>query len=71
MDVSISGSAAIDAFGLQSQNADVDAKDAGSLKLFVTDKLSGELSGSGNIIYKGNPKNVSTKITGSGTIQSK
>jgi hypothetical protein len=71
MDVNIYGAGSLDAYGLQAKEADVKVKDAGSSKIFVSEKFTGDVSGSGNIIYKGNPKKVNTNITGSGTIQSK
>jgi hypothetical protein len=69
LDVNDAGS--VDAFGLQAKNVDVNVKDAASAKIYASEKFTGKLGGSGNILYKGNPKKVDTKITGTGTIQSR
>jgi len=70
-ELKISGAGSVDAYELQTKNAVVNVSDAGSGKLYVTEKFEGSVSGSGNIKYRGNPKKVNTNITGSGTIQSK
>jgi hypothetical protein len=40
----------------------------GSIMLTATNRLSATVSGSGTIIYGGNPAHVTQKVTGSGTI---
>jgi hypothetical protein len=71
MDVEIDDAGSLEAFGLQAKNADVQVKGAGSAKIYVSEKFNGDAGGSGNILYKGNPKKVNTDVTGSGIIQSK
>ena len=50
-------------------NADVSNSGSGSLMVSVKDKLEAELSGSGDIRYKGDPQEINLKSDGSGNIQ--
>jgi hypothetical protein len=71
MNMEINDAGSTEAFELQAKNAEVNVKSAGSAKVFVSEKFTGNSSGSGNIYYKGNPKKVNTNISGSGTILSR
>jgi hypothetical protein len=63
----ISGSGDIYAFNLMSENADINISGSGKTEINVTNYLHGEISGSGNIYYKGHP-DVESHISGSGGI---
>jgi hypothetical protein len=70
-DISLKGAGSIESFLLQAKNTDVDVTGAGTCEISVSEKLSGEVSGSGKLFYKGNPKKVETNNTGTGIIQTK
>lgn len=69
-EVSVSGSGEVSAFELTANNANVSISGSGSIDLFVTDSLEASIAGSGNILYKGNPKNINKNIVGSGKVSS-
>ena len=71
LDTKVTGAGSFDGSALHAKNAKVTVADAGSSKIDVSEKFSGDVSGSGSITYSGNPKKVNTDITGTGTIQSK
>ncbi len=68
-DLSISGSGDIDAREMHCDTADVRIAGSGDVKVYVRQSLYGRVSGSGDIDYWGNPKDVSSKVHGSGSIQ--
>lgn len=63
--VEISGAGEVRAGDLKCQTADVDVPGLGSATLWVTDALSGTISGAGNISYYGSPE-TNTDTTGLG-----
>jgi len=69
--INLKGAGAIEAFDLQAKNIDANIKGAGTCEVSVSEKLFGEVSGSGKLFYKGNPKKVQTNNTGTGIIQTK
>jgi len=68
--IEISGSGNVEAFNLKSKESEIEISGAGNCNVYVNDILKANVSGSGNIIYKGNPQDVDTKVTGSGRINS-
>jgi hypothetical protein len=52
----LSGAGNIDAAGLKVQTADIDLQGLGNATLWVTGKLTGSISGAGNVEYYGNPQ---------------
>lgn len=70
-DIDMEGAGSIEAFGFPSKNVNVDITDAGTCEISVSENLTGEVSGSGKLFYKGNPKKVNTNNTGTGIIQTK
>lgn len=65
---SINGSGDINAFDLASKYCSVNISGSGTCKVFATEQLNAKIFGSGDIIYKGNPKNVKSSIIGSGDV---
>jgi hypothetical protein len=65
----ISGAGPIDAADLRLQTADVNISGIGGATLWVTDRLTGTVSGAGSVSYYGNPQ-TSTKATGVGVFKS-
>jgi len=70
-DIELEGAGSLDAFRLQVKEVDADVTGAGTCKINVSEKFDGDVSGSGKLYYKGNPKKVKTDVSGSGTIQAK
>jgi Putative auto-transporter adhesin, head GIN domain len=66
--VKLSGSGGIDCSSLTSENATALISGSGNIDLNCSKSLIGKISGSGNIIYSGNPESVEKKISGSGNI---
>lgn len=67
----IIGTGNINAFALKSVNCDARVVGAGICSVYVTNKLTALVSGTGSIIYDGNPVEVQSTISGIGSIVSK
>lgn len=65
--VRISGSGDLNAFYLNSKEAEVNISGSGDAKLSVDENLDVRISGSGNVYYTGNPY-IEYNITGSGEL---
>ncbi len=63
----LSGIGNIDAYGLDLTEAAVFLNGNGNIKVRVSEKLTGLLSGNGNVYYKGDPE-IDLPVTGSGLI---
>jgi hypothetical protein len=66
--IRISGSGKIESFYMPVKNAEINVSGSGECEINVADYLNARISGSGSVLYKGNP-HVDQKITGSGSIQ--
>ena len=53
---------------LQSNNATITINGSGDAEIWASESLTGKVNGSGNITYYGDPKNVQSKVNGSGDI---
>lgn len=62
------GTGGIDVFDMPAQTVDATSSGTGELKTTVNQMLNAKISGSGNIIYKGDPT-VIRRITGSGEVK--
>jgi hypothetical protein len=67
--INLSGAGGIEAPNLQLQTADITLSGLGGSTLWVTDKLTGEISGAGGVSYYGSPQ-TNTKTTGVGNFNS-
>ncbi len=67
--VKISGSSDSKMEDLIAQNVDASISGSATITLDVEKSLSANISGSGNILYKGNAKQIKAKTTGSGQIK--
>jgi len=65
----IGGAGKIDAAGLKVQTANIDLNGLGDATLWVTEKLTGSISGAGNVEYYGDPA-TDLKTTGLGVFKS-
>ncbi len=70
-DVSADLSGACDIFGfdLVCDNFTVDLSGAGKAQIHVNKKINAEISGAGNIRYKGNPSVINQSVSGAGSIR--
>jgi hypothetical protein len=66
--IQISGAGEVRAGDLQCQTADVSVPGLGSATVWVTDALSGKISGGGNVSYYGDPQ-TDTQTTGLGSFK--
>lgn len=65
----ITGSGKINASALESKQVNASVTGSGDCKVFCKESLEARATGSGDIIYYGNPTKKDTKITGSGDIR--
>ncbi len=66
--INISGSGDVNSFGVLAENAIVKINGSGNASLSLTGSLNANISGSGNIYYKGNGVQVTSQIKGSGQV---
>ena len=64
----VSGSGDVNAYGVVAQDATVNVSGSADVTLTVKGTLNAKVSGSGDIQYKGNPKKVASKVSGSGDV---
>lgn len=69
--ISVSGSGDVDARNLKARKARVRISGSGNVKLFASESVYGRISGSGDIVFYGNPEHVSRRVSGSGSIRRK
>lgn len=65
----ISGSGNIHAFNLPCNTANINISGSGTCEVNVSDLLQVTISGSGDVIYQGNPPIITTNISGSGHVK--
>ncbi|WP_345230671.1 head GIN domain-containing protein [Olivibacter ginsenosidimutans] len=70
-DIRVTGSGDFEGNALKTKEANVTVTGSGDLDIFVSDTLNAQLSGSGDITYDGNPKQVNKHKSGSGDISAK
>lgn len=69
-EVSVSGSGDIKAYDLEAEFVEAQVSGSADIKVTAKQALKARVSGSGDISYKGNPKKIDTKSSGSGDISS-
>ncbi len=67
-DATISGSGDIAAYDLEADNVEATVSGSANIEVTANKMLKARVSGSGDIDYRGNPKKVDTKSSGSGDI---
>ena len=67
-EATISGSGDIKAYDLVADNVEATVSGSADIKVTANEMLRARVSGSGDISYRGNPKKVDTKTSGSGDI---
>lgn len=68
LNVSVTGSGDFKGFDLTSKETDVSVNGSGDAEVVATEMIKARVSGSGDIVYKGNPERSDTKTSGSGDI---
>lgn len=66
--LTITGSGNIKSYSYFVQDIDCNIMGSGNIEAYPGEKLNATIAGSGNITYKGEPKTVNTKVTGSGKV---
>lgn len=67
--ISLSGSGSLHAFKMTVDKANAKLSGSGNCEINVSDELSAEVYGNGDLSHKGNTKNVIKKLYGNGTIK--
>ncbi len=67
-EVRISGSGDVNAFDLEADTVEATVSGSADIEVTVHELLKARVSGSGNIEYKGDPKKIDSKSSGSGDI---
>ncbi|MGJ8593646.1 MAG: head GIN domain-containing protein [Aquaticitalea sp.] len=71
LDASVAGSGEFHGFDLLANNTEISVAGSGVADVVCNKSLKANVAGSGDIRYIGNPKIESTKVAGSGSIESK
>jgi hypothetical protein len=66
---SLSGSGVMTLQGLVARDVVVELSGSGRVEVHATESVDAEVSGSGSVTYAGNPAQVHTAVTGSGTVE--
>ena len=67
-DIEINGSGDIKAYDLLSDETEIEINGSGDVRVNVSYSLEVEINGSGDVYYKGNVKEISSEINGSGKL---
>lgn len=65
----VSGAGKIDAANLKTNSADVRISGSGQAAIWATNELKARISGAGNVKYRGQPRHIEQKVSGSGHIR--
>jgi hypothetical protein len=68
LEVTVSGSGVVHFTELVAKDAQAAVSGSGSIFVTVTERLDASVSGSGAVVYTGDPQDVKSSVTGSGTI---
>lgn len=63
---SVSGSGNINCSNISSENVNAKISGSGNVRVMASKSIDAAISGSGNVFYKGDARNVNTKVAGSG-----
>ena len=69
VDLELSGAGHAHCYNLLSENTRVDISGAGSAEVYASVKLDAQVSGAGNVVYKGNATSVSQHVSGAGSVK--
>jgi hypothetical protein len=69
LEISVDGSGNVDTEDLTADDVHVEVNGSGDVKVAAAKSFDGVINGSGNIIYFGDPEDISTNVYGSGSIR--
>jgi hypothetical protein len=69
LEASLQGSGQMNLHGLIAREVDVQRPGSGEIQVYATDSLHAEVSGSGSVMYAGNPPHVTHAVSGSGAVE--
>lgn len=69
VDATVSGAGELKASNLEAEKAKIKVSGAGDAKVYAKQSLDAEVSGAGDIIYKGNPAERNVNISGAGSVR--
>ncbi|HWK02697.1 MAG TPA: head GIN domain-containing protein [Puia sp.] len=69
VDLDLTGAGHAHCYNLLSENTKVDISGAGSAEVYASVKLDAEVSGAGNVVYKGNATSVNQHVSGAGSVK--
>ncbi len=69
VDLELTGAGHAHCYDLLAENTKVDISGAGSAEVYASVKLDAEVSGAGDVRYKGNASNVSQHVSGAGSVK--
>jgi len=69
LEASLQGSGQMNLHGLIAREVEVQLPGSGEIQVFATDSLHADVSGSGSVMYGGNPSRVTHAVTGSGAVE--
>ncbi len=68
-EIAIDGSGDVRAAKVAARKARVQVNGSGDIDVKVADELDAQVNGSGNVVYRGNPRRVPKRANGSGSIR--
>src|SRR5690606_4479615 len=69
LDIDASGASKVNCYELKAQDVSVDISGAGITKVNASRNLDVDISGSGKVLYKGNPENIRKEVSGAATLR--
>jgi hypothetical protein len=69
LDISVSGAGELKASELEAEKVKAKVSGAGNAKVYAKQSLDAEVSGAGDVIYKGNPVDRNVNISGAGSVR--
>jgi hypothetical protein len=70
LSVSIAGSGDMNLFELQARQAKIDISGSGDVEVYASERLDARVSGSGDVRYRGAPRECQAHVDGSGSVAS-
>jgi len=69
LEATLGGSGQMNMHGLIARAIEVQLSGSGEIQVYAADSLDAEVSGSGSVMYAGNPSQVTSAVTGSGAVE--
>lgn len=69
LDASLAGSGQMDLHGLVARTVAAQLPGSGEIEVYAVDSLDADVSGTGSVIYAGDPPQVTSTVTGTGAVE--